>query len=238
MEDFKPLMEHLLFHKALGEEMDQYLALCKKASEDYSDIKDDYNRSIAILFSLAMEEKIDPWDIDLVSFSKNYLARLKKEGVNIVYAGRLILLAWEVLRAQSEKAVEALNEADECEYYEPLELDTLELEPRATRNLKKPVSVFDIVKALEGVKRIEKRERKRKERIKGLSINGMIHAEEMRSEEAYDIIRKDNIDDGDLILSKFGVVEGMVALLYLAMAKRIEIWQENFPFGKICIRMI
>jgi segregation and condensation protein A len=237
--DEKAVLEHLLFHKALGEEMDYYIDLCKKVSEGYAEIKDDYERSIATLFSLAMEEKIDPWNIDIAAFSKEYLRRLKKEGMNIVYAGRLILLAWEVLRAQSERAVEAFTPQPEIEeFYEPAEIDSYGIEPRPTRALKSPVSVFDLVKALESVKRLE-RARIGKKKEKGRAkpnIDGMIHAEEIKSQEVYEFVREDGIDDGDMVFAKFGLVEGMAALLYLARDKRVEIWQENFPFGKIWIK--
>jgi len=236
--DEKEILEHLLFHKALGEEMDYYIELCKKVS-DHIEIKDSYERSIAVLFSLAMEKKIDPWDIDIIAFSKEYLKRLKKEGVNIVYAGRLILLAWEVLRAQSERAVESFT-VNEPEYgselYYPEDLESSFIEPRAIRSFKRPVSVFDLVKALESAKRFEKTGKQRKSRIK-LSIDGRIHAEDVKSEEVYDFVKSNDIDDGDLVFAKFGVVEGMVALLYLAKERRIELWQENFPFGKIWIKM-
>ncbi|MDY6984864.1 MAG: hypothetical protein SVE93_00400 [Candidatus Thermoplasmatota archaeon] len=233
--DEKEILDHLLFHKALGEDMDYYIDLFKKVSGGYAEIKDDYERSIALLFSLAMEEKINPWDIDIVAFSKEYLKKLKKEGINIVYAGRIILLAWEVLRAQSERAVETFTLAPEPEVYEPLELESSYIEPRAVRSFKRPVSVFDLVKALDSAKRIEKVERGRKRRVK-VSLDGKIHAEQINSNEVYRFIKENSIDDGDLILAKFGLIEGMISLLYLAKDRKIELWQENFPFGKIWIK--
>lgn len=239
--DEKEILEHLLFHKALGEDIDYYIDIFKKVSGGYAEIKDDYERSIALLFSLAMEEKINPWDIDIVAFSKEYLKKLKKEGINIVYAGRIILLAWEVLRAQSERAVETFTIAPEPELdpeldtYEPFEIDSSYIEPRAVRSFKKPVSVFDLVKALDSAKRIEKVERERKRRVK-VSLDGKIHAEQINSSEVYRFIKENNIDDGDLILAKFGLIEGMISLLYLARDRKIELWQENFPFGKIWIK--
>ncbi len=233
--DEKEILDHLLFHKALGEDIDYYIDLLKKVSDGYAEIKDDYERSIALLFSLAMEEKINPWDIDIVAFSKEYLKKLKKEGINIVYAGRIILLAWEVLRAQSESAVETFTLAPEPEVYEPLELESSYIEPRAVKSFKRPVSVFDLVKALDSAKRIEKVERERKKRVK-VSLDGKIHAEQINSNEVYRFIKDNNIDDGDLILAKFGLIEGMISLLYLARDRKIELWQENFPFGKIWIK--
>lgn len=233
--DEKEILEHLLFHKALGEDIDYYIDLLKKVSDGYAGIKDDYERSIALLFSLAIEEKINPWDIDIVAFSKEYLRKLKKEGINIVYAGRIILLAWEVLRAQSESAVETFTIAPEPEVYEPFELESSYIEPRAVRSFKRPVSVFDLVKALDSAKRIEKVERERKRRVK-VSLDGKIHAEQINSSEVYRFIKENNIDDGDLILAKFGLIEGMISLLYLARDRKIELWQENFPFGKIWIK--
>jgi segregation and condensation protein A len=60
-------------------------------------------RIICVCFELAMNLELDPWDIDLVKFSKAYLRLVKnEESIDFVRAGRMILMAWKVLRLQSD----------------------------------------------------------------------------------------------------------------------------------------
>ncbi len=102
------MLNHLLFHKALGEggteKIDRYLGLLERVQEgfDYSS-EDRYERSVAAAFQLVVEQSFDPWDIDLVQFSKAYLGRLRRLGtVNFATAGRVVLLAWSVLKLQTQ----------------------------------------------------------------------------------------------------------------------------------------
>jgi len=241
------VIEHLMFHKALGEDMDHYIELYTKAEKSCFEIKDEYDRSIAILFQLAIEEKIDPWNIDLMTFSEIYLKKLNGVGVDFhfVYTGRIILLAWRVLKAQSNSAIERINKIEEepdlaFDLYSDFDSD-FDMEPRAVRKNIRSISVFDIVKAMEFAKNIEiKARKKRRElpRITAEKVGENIHAEEIKSREVYREIKKRRIKDADHILRKFGVIEGLIALLYLARDKKIALTQANFPYGKIRIKAL
>jgi segregation and condensation protein A len=74
-----------------------------------------------------IEHMFDPWDINLREFTKMYLKQVKKEGyVNFVVAGKLVLMAWSILKLQSE---EVLVQADppkqeEENYFSEWELDS------------------------------------------------------------------------------------------------------------------
>jgi len=135
------IMNHLLFHKSIIREpdeheldMDNYLRIMRELDMGIQVVLDDpVDRAIAIAFQLVIDEKFDPWNIDLAEFTKLYLEKLKKEEeVNFIIAGRLIVMAWSILRSQSanilnkaDKVVEEPNEPFFSEWevepsYEPI----------------------------------------------------------------------------------------------------------------------
>ena len=118
------VINHLLFHKSLIDEKDdaqritQYVSMLQKTDEgEHISIENPFDRSIAIAFELVMQEHLNPWDIDLVSFSTMYLKRAKQEKIDLITAGRIIYMAWKVLKLQSNNLVVSM-ETDE-ETYEP-----------------------------------------------------------------------------------------------------------------------
>lgn len=112
MELDNEVMSHLLFHKALIDEnndmtrVNQYLEMAKAASTgESSTIEDPFDRSMYLAFDLVLNQHLNPWDIDLVGFSTLYLQRAKKEKIDLLTAGRIIYMAWKVLRMQSDSLV-------------------------------------------------------------------------------------------------------------------------------------
>jgi segregation and condensation protein A len=112
------VLRYLIFHKALlGEAesedtsklLERYLTLV----EDLKDgvhlvIPDPFQKAMALLFELVMEEEFDPWEIDLVKFTQSYLGRVREDGaVNFAIAGRLVYMAWSILYLQSEEILKA-----------------------------------------------------------------------------------------------------------------------------------
>jgi len=121
------VINHLLFHKSLidekedGQRINHYVSMLQKTNEgEHISIKNPFDRSIAIAFELVMQQHLNPWDIDLVGFSTLYLKRAKEEKIDLITAGRIILLAWKVLKLQSDDVVLA-TEKEEKDTYEPLE---------------------------------------------------------------------------------------------------------------------
>ncbi len=105
------VLNYLVFHRSLlGEAEDssklleRYLALVEKMKEGvHIVIPDPFQKAMALLFELVMEEEFDPWEIDLVKFTQSYLERVQKEGaINFAIAGRLLYMAWSILFLQSE----------------------------------------------------------------------------------------------------------------------------------------
>jgi segregation and condensation protein A len=105
------VLNYLVFHRSLlGETEDtsklleRYLALVENLKEGvHIVIPDPFQKAMALLFELVMEEEFDPWEIDLVKFTQSYLERVQKDGaVNFAIAGRLLYMAWSILFLQSE----------------------------------------------------------------------------------------------------------------------------------------
>lgn len=112
MELDNEVVSHLLFHKALIDEnndmtrVNQYLEMAKAASTgESSTIENPFDRSIYLAFDLVLNQHLNPWDIDLVGFSTLYLKRAKEEKIDLMTAGRIIYMAWKVLRLQSDNLV-------------------------------------------------------------------------------------------------------------------------------------
>ncbi|HET6404828.1 MAG TPA: hypothetical protein VFH78_09285 [Candidatus Thermoplasmatota archaeon] len=109
------LINHLLFHKALisddGNEarIDDYIRLAKERGDGrHVAIDDPFDRSISLAFELVLDQGMDPWAIDLVRFTALYMDRVKKGAeIDLITAGKLLHMAWSILRLQSDKLRQA-----------------------------------------------------------------------------------------------------------------------------------
>lgn len=120
------VINHLLFHKSLIDEKDdsarinQYVSMLQKTdSGEHISMENPFERSIAIAFELVIQQQLNPWDIDLVSFSTMYLKRAKDEKIDLITAGRIIYMAWKVLKLQSNDLIISME--DKKETYEPFD---------------------------------------------------------------------------------------------------------------------
>jgi segregation and condensation protein A len=109
------VLDYLIFHRALLSEeseapplLDRYMALVRNLKEGvHVVITDPYQKATALLFELVMDEEFDPWEIDLVRFTQQYVGRVRGEGgVDFAVAGRLLYMAWSILYLQSRAVLE------------------------------------------------------------------------------------------------------------------------------------
>lgn len=107
------LVRHLLWHKAMaqhdddGSKLTQYIEMVTGSQDgEHVALKDGFHRDLAIAFELVIQHHLDPWDLDLSKFAQMYLVEAKARGVDIVTAGRIILLAWTVLKLQSDEVAD------------------------------------------------------------------------------------------------------------------------------------
>ncbi|MEF8832095.1 MAG: segregation/condensation protein A [Candidatus Thermoplasmatota archaeon] len=195
------VIEHLTFHKSLideersGERIDDYIQMVENMDEDGEEFSDDpFDNAIASIFKLVIDEKMDPWEIDLVSFTEMYLEQArKKENLNFIVTGQLINMAWSILKMQCEQVLSSAEEEEQEEtveqeeffdeweiwdqdlYEEPEDIDYEEevldddggapLEKAVRREEKKPVSLIQLVDAFEDAKQ-EAKYREKMEKIR------------------------------------------------------------------------
>lgn len=118
------VVQHLLWHKALAEHDDdgsrisEYVDLVQHSEEgEHVSIRDPFHRDLAIAFELVIQEHLDPWNLDLSKFAELYLQEARARGVDLVTAGRIILMAWTVLKLQSDEVVERAARLEEPEEF-------------------------------------------------------------------------------------------------------------------------
>lgn len=116
------LVQHLLWHKALidddddGSRINAFIDLVQESEEgEHVSIRDPFHRDLAIAFELVIQEHLDPWNVDLSKFAELYLREARDRGVDLVTAGRIILMAWTVLKLQSDEVAERAAKLEEPE---------------------------------------------------------------------------------------------------------------------------
>ena len=195
------IINHLLFHKSLIDEKDNtdrinhYVKMLQKSEEGaHISIENPFDRSIALAFELVIQQHLNPWDIDLVSFSTLYLKRAKDERIDLLTAGRIIYLAWKVLKLQSDDLVVSMESQEEK--YEPfgwgdiptemwlskddaysytnlvMNMTEPPLDPPMRRDAKRKVSLIELLDAFDLAKKeseeyqlLDKQRREERERL-------------------------------------------------------------------------
>ena len=184
-ESVHEVMSHLVFHRSLideddsGDRLHRYMGMVRELGEGaHVAMEDPFDKSIAITLELVLTEHLNPWDVNLIEFSRLYLKRVKKEkDIDFITAGRLMLMAWSVLRLQTEEVLTALERVREeangdiaewfedspewASYDEPDYAYTTEvikaerpiLEEKVQRRVPRPVTLLELVDAFEEARR-------------------------------------------------------------------------------------
>ena len=191
--------QHLLFHKSmidddkvdLYEKLDRYMEVLKDIDEGvHVTIKDSYSRSIAMIMELAIDEYLDPWDLDLTRFCRLFMKKVKNtQRMNLMVVGKIIRMAYEVLYMKSSNTllkaeyVEHAEEPEEDLFFGWMEDDeTFEglrnilknEEPPISESVihkgDRPVTLVDLLNALENVEdEVQKKRVDRVNRVKAKS---------------------------------------------------------------------
>ena len=210
---------HFNFHRAFieddGERSSAYLDILHAIKEGNIP-EGSVEREIARVLELAVDEDFDPWNIDLVRFSQAYMERLASSSdVDFLAAGKIMLLAWTVLKRQSDATLSRMESMDNEDFFfedwAPWEFDDYENiddisytgrvidspEPPINKAVrfsgKRNVSLFDIVDAFKEAKeeadrrnRLEKARKSLRERQK-LSIKSIPAHKEDIEEDIRDV---------------------------------------------------
>ena len=256
--EYEAIFNELLFQKSLlvedarkYSEIGRYLEIAKSLPEaDHHSMKDPLERSIAITFELVMSNNMDPRAINIVTFSRLYLERIKKENaVNFVVAGRLIFMAWNVLRLESEmmlrrivKTKEEQAEVNPNFFYvfddDPVSFDDgFELEPAIRSNFNREVNIMDLLDAFsEAQNEIEEH----LNRAAGIpqrtehKFSDNAHKEDPEKEINAVLDRLFSLGPGpvafsDMVSGRDESVTVFLSMLFLSRMGRIRIWQDESP---------
>ena len=127
---FERILAYLLYEKSIislnddSKRINHYLELVQDLSKGYHvSITSTFEKMVAIVFELVFSKKINPWNIDLVSFGKEYIERLERErDINLITIGKVVFMAWGVLEEKSEIILEEALNSVEDEYGEELDM--------------------------------------------------------------------------------------------------------------------
>ena len=113
MTQYEDVLNHLMFHKALtadhesGDRINRYMQMVREIEGGrYLAVRDPMEKAIAAAFELVIENQFNPWEIDLAAFTRLYMEKVRDDGVvNFVTAGKLVAMAWSILKMQSDALV-------------------------------------------------------------------------------------------------------------------------------------
>ena len=97
--------------------LDRLVELASLEEAEHQFLIDPFDRSVALVFQLFRSKDLDPWDVNLTSFLEMFEQRIKtSEDIDLPTCGRLIRMAWQILRGQSSTLIERQDHAwDEVE---------------------------------------------------------------------------------------------------------------------------
>jgi segregation and condensation protein A len=255
------LINHLLFHKALisedesGERIEEYLQLVRSIDSGmHIAISDEFEKSISLVFELVMEHHFDCWEIDLIKFAKLYLKKIRKQKeVDLVTAGKIVFMAWSILKLQSDELLSRADIPEEEEFYfegwniaveefyeEATELDytsavvsedRIPIKERIWHQNTRNVTLMELVSAFDEAKKDVEKQRilnEQKERLREL----------MKVDEDFDEkVHNEDLEE-DIYVTWQRICTRFVSILHLAVESRIRIYQRRFPYGEIVIKNI
>ncbi len=205
-----------------------------------------------MLLDLVTQNQLDPWNIDIVLITTNYIERIKKmEMLDLRVPANLILAAAILIRFKSDalRFEEEAQVSTEETYVpeeggEPETIPMLELKTRIPP--KRMVTLDELLVAMEKVFDDQK---KREEKAAKIEIPAVINIQlpEFNIEQRMDDVYKRIVEAKDVeglttfnaILKSheaYEMITTLLPVLHLSQDKKISIFQEKF-FGEIFIRV-
>jgi len=81
------------------------LSLVEEAEHQF--LIDPFDRSVALVFQMFHNTDLDPWDVDLSVFLELFNQRINEsENIDLPTCGRLVRMAWSILRGQASSLLE------------------------------------------------------------------------------------------------------------------------------------
>lgn len=261
------ITQHLLFYKSLVDDnegsarIDRYMSILEN-DIDGERLQDPVDESIRSVFSLVLEHGMDPWEIDIRVFADLYREKVRNNMFDMIVAGKLVLMAWKVLRMQSDATVSIgetpVYEEDDFGFddgddvfddFTPLHIPQVNLREAKYRFPVRPVTMVELLDALEEAREAASiasiREKARQELRAKMPKNFENKAHEEDDEKdiahVWDMIQK--LGTGAIPLTDLYVDDPMenitrfVAVLHLVRDGKINIWQNELPYGDIYLEI-
>ncbi|HKZ90470.1 MAG TPA: hypothetical protein VJ300_09480 [Thermoplasmata archaeon] len=275
-ENYQAILNHLLFHKALvsesdgGERINRYLGMLTEIDQGlHVAVRDPFEKSVVAAFELVLEHEMDPWDINLVPFTKMYLDKVRKDGsVNFVTAGKLVFLAWSILKLQSDKVLldalppeppSAEDAWDLDMYREPEDLDynqavltgaAMPLTEAIRREGRRAVTLMELMDAFDDARRETQVHMQlvalREDALRRFAPNlhQKVHGEDLSEDIGLTWSRLVQFN-GDAVPLRSLAVGGVwdevtvfISILFLAQMEKVKLWQKEYPFGEIYVKRL
>ena len=104
--------------------LDRLVELATLEEAEHQFLIDPFDRSVALVMQLFQSSDLDPWDVDLSSFLEMFNERIKEsENIDLPTCGRLVRMAWCILRGQASTLLERQERAFDFEEEEVWDFD-------------------------------------------------------------------------------------------------------------------
>ncbi|MBJ08308.1 MAG: hypothetical protein CMB60_04610 [Euryarchaeota archaeon] len=96
--------------------LDRLMELATLEEAEHQFLIDPFDRSVALVFQMFQSSDLDPWDVDLSSFIEMFNERIQgAENIDLPSCGRMIRMAWSILRGQANSLIERQERAMDFE---------------------------------------------------------------------------------------------------------------------------
>ncbi len=216
-----------------------------------------------MIYELAREDKINPWDIDISVLTKEFISMMHQlKEMNFRLSGKVILAAAILLKLKTERlGVEQLLMLTDPDQFPELpesdddlfdiehekQFTKAKLAPRIPGVRKRKVTMFELVGALKKALVVDERRQKRvleaKREMpttplptKKIDIFARIESVYRRIQDFMKKFKKKTVEFDHILPSKKrrAIIWTFIPLLHLAHQQKISLRQEE-PFGKIYV---
>ena len=104
--------------------LDRLMELSTLEEAEHQFLIDPFDRSVALVFQMFQSSDLDPWDVDLSSFIEMFNHKIDRaENIDLPSCGRLIRMAWSILRGQASSLIQKQENALDFEEDEIWDFD-------------------------------------------------------------------------------------------------------------------
>ncbi len=96
--------------------LDRLMELSTLEEAEHQFLIEPFDRSVALVFQMFQSSDLDPWDVDLSNFIEMFNERISRaDNIDLPSCGRLIRMAWSILRGQASSLIERQERAMDYE---------------------------------------------------------------------------------------------------------------------------